>query len=79
MIPAKHRQPEQSVSRSSHRYEKALSTFHRDDGEMDTDLVQLCTGARVVTDINQVVRQFCRDRGDGLCHVLLRMQPLASH
>ena len=38
---------------------------------MDTDLVQLRTGARVVTDVTQVVLQFCRDRGDGLCHVFV--------
>ena len=38
---------------------------------MDTDLVQLRTGTRVVTDVTQVVLQFCRDRGDGLCHVFV--------
>ena len=38
---------------------------------MDTDLVQLRTGARAVTDVTQVVLQFCRDRGDGLCHVFV--------
>jgi secondary thiamine-phosphate synthase enzyme len=38
---------------------------------MDTNLVQLRTGARVVTDVTQVVLQFCRDRGDGLCHVFV--------
>jgi secondary thiamine-phosphate synthase enzyme len=38
---------------------------------MDSDLVQLRTGARVVTDVTQVVLQFCRDRGDGLCHVFV--------
>jgi secondary thiamine-phosphate synthase enzyme len=40
-----------------------------DDGEMDTDVVRVRTGARVVTDITQAVLQFCGDRGDGLCHV----------
>jgi secondary thiamine-phosphate synthase enzyme len=40
-------------------------------GEMDTDLVQLRTGTRLVTDISQQVAQFCRDRGDGLCHVFV--------
>jgi secondary thiamine-phosphate synthase enzyme len=38
---------------------------------MDTDLVQLRTGARVVTDVTQVVLQFCRDRGDGLCQIFV--------
>jgi secondary thiamine-phosphate synthase enzyme len=38
---------------------------------MDTEVVQLRTGARVVTDITQVVLQFCRDRGDGFCHVFV--------
>jgi secondary thiamine-phosphate synthase enzyme len=48
-----------------------LSAFPRDDGQMDTDLVQLRTEARVVTDITQLVLEFCRDRGDGLCHVFV--------
>ena len=38
---------------------------------MDTDLVQLRTGARLVTDMTQMINQFCRDRGDGLCHVFV--------
>jgi secondary thiamine-phosphate synthase enzyme len=38
---------------------------------MDSDLVQLRTGARVITDVTQMVLQFCRDRGDGLCHVFV--------
>lgn len=38
---------------------------------MDTDVVQLRTGARLVTDITQVVLQFCRDRGDELCPVFV--------
>jgi secondary thiamine-phosphate synthase enzyme len=41
----------------------------RDDGEMDTDVVQVRTGARVVTDITHAILQFCGDRGDGLCNV----------
>ena len=36
---------------------------------MDTDIVPLRTGARVVTDITDVILRFCRDRGDGLCHI----------
>jgi secondary thiamine-phosphate synthase enzyme len=38
---------------------------------MDSDVVQLRTGSRRVTDISQQVVQFCRDRGDGLCHVFV--------
>ena len=38
---------------------------------MDTDVVQLRTGARLVTDMTQMINQFCRDRGDGLCHVFV--------
>ena len=38
---------------------------------MDTDVVQLRTGARLVTDITQLILDFCRDRGDGLCHVFV--------
>jgi len=38
---------------------------------MNTDVVQVRTGARLVTDITQVIRQFCHDRGDGLCHVFV--------
>jgi secondary thiamine-phosphate synthase enzyme len=38
---------------------------------MDTDLVQLRTGTRLVTDISEQVAQFCRNRGDGLCHVFV--------
>jgi secondary thiamine-phosphate synthase enzyme len=38
---------------------------------MDTDVVQVHTGTRVVTDLTQQVLAFCRDRGDGLCHVFV--------
>src|SRR5688572_16106467 len=41
------------------------------DADMDTDVVQLRTGARLVTDITQVIIEFCRERGDGLCHVFV--------
>jgi len=33
--------------------------------------VQLRTGARLVTDITQMINQFCRESGDGLCHVFV--------
>ena len=49
----------------------ALSTKPRDDGEMDSDVVQVRTGARLVTEITHVILQFCHDRGDGLCHVFV--------
>ena len=29
------------------------------------------TGARLATDITQMINQFCRERGDGLCHVFV--------
>jgi len=38
---------------------------------MDTEVVQLRTGTRLVSDITHQVRQFCRDRRDGLCHVFV--------
>ncbi len=38
---------------------------------MDTDVVQVRTGARLVTDITQMINRFCRERGDGLCHVFV--------
>lgn len=41
------------------------------DWGMDTDVMQVRTGARPVTDITQMVVEFCRDRGDGLCHVFV--------
>ena len=40
-------------------------------GGMDTEVVQLRTGKRVVTDITQMILQFSRDRGDVPCHVLV--------
>jgi secondary thiamine-phosphate synthase enzyme len=38
---------------------------------MDSDVVQLRTGTRLVTDFTDLVLQFCRNRGDGLCHVFV--------
>jgi secondary thiamine-phosphate synthase enzyme len=38
---------------------------------MDTDVVQVRTGARLVTGITQAILQFCHGRGDGLCHVFV--------
>ena len=40
-------------------------------GAMDSDVVQLRTGAHLVTDVTQVIVKFCRERGDGLCHVFV--------
>ena len=42
-----------------------------DDGRVDSDVVQLRTGTRLVTDITDLIVQFCRNRGDGLCHVFV--------
>jgi len=33
--------------------------------------VQLRTGARLATDITEMINQFCRERGDGLCHIFV--------
>jgi secondary thiamine-phosphate synthase enzyme len=43
----------------------------RDDGGMDTDVVQLRTGTSLVTDITDLILRFCCDRGDGLCQVFV--------
>jgi secondary thiamine-phosphate synthase enzyme len=38
---------------------------------MDTDVVQVRTGTRLVSDITEELLRFCRARGDGLCHVFV--------
>ncbi|MET0640941.1 MAG: YjbQ family protein [Jiangellaceae bacterium] len=38
---------------------------------MHSDVVYVRTGARLVTEITDKLRQFCRGRGDGLCHVFV--------
>ncbi|HEX2361017.1 MAG TPA: YjbQ family protein [Jiangellaceae bacterium] len=38
---------------------------------MHTHVVPVHTGARFVTDITDQLVQFCRDLGDGLCHVFV--------
>ncbi len=38
---------------------------------MDSRLLALTTGARLVTDLTSSVADFCRGRGDGLCHVFV--------
>lgn len=38
---------------------------------MDTTVVSITTGSRLVTDLTQDVFDFCRDHGDGLCHVFV--------
>lgn len=40
-------------------------------GRVDTDVFELQTGTDLVTDITGQVRRYCRDRGDGLCHVFV--------
>lgn len=42
-----------------------LLAFNR---TMDSEIVELRTGSELVTDVTEVVRMFCRSRGDGLCH-----------
>lgn len=36
---------------------------------MDTRLFEVATGSRLVTDVTAVVAEFCRGRGDGICHL----------
>ena len=38
---------------------------------MDSDVLRVRTGTRLVTDLTDDVRSFCRDRGDGLCNVFV--------
>jgi secondary thiamine-phosphate synthase enzyme len=38
---------------------------------MDTDLLDVDSGADLVTDITEMLLQFCRSRGDGLCHIFV--------
>jgi secondary thiamine-phosphate synthase enzyme len=36
---------------------------------VDTEIVPVETGDRLVTDVSDIVARFCSGRGDGLCHV----------
>ncbi len=38
---------------------------------MHSQLLSVTTGDRLVTDLTRVVLDFCRSRGDGLCHVFV--------
>lgn len=38
---------------------------------METELLNLHTGSTLVTDITSDVQTFCRNKGDGLCHVFV--------
>jgi secondary thiamine-phosphate synthase enzyme len=38
---------------------------------VDSTLLQLTTGDRLVTDLTGAVAEFCRGRSDGLCHVFV--------
>jgi secondary thiamine-phosphate synthase enzyme len=38
---------------------------------VDTEVVDVETGDRLVTDITDAVRRFCQGHADGLCHVFL--------
>lgn len=38
---------------------------------MHTLVLDVTTGSRLVTDLTAQVEQFCRGRGDGLCHVFV--------
>ncbi len=37
---------------------------------MDSELLEVHTGQRRVTDVTGLVERYCRGRGDGLCHLL---------
>jgi secondary thiamine-phosphate synthase enzyme len=43
----------------------------RQNDAMDTDLLDVDSGADLVTDITEMLLRFCRSRGDGLCHVFV--------
>jgi hypothetical protein len=45
---------------------------------MDTEVVQLRAGNRLVSDITQVILQFCRDRGDALRHIFVSHAAVAA-
>ncbi|MFW6034610.1 MAG: YjbQ family protein [bacterium] len=38
---------------------------------MHSETVELRTGSSLVTEVTDIVRRFCHDRGDGLCHLFL--------
>lgn len=38
---------------------------------MDSELLPLTTGSRLTTDITDLVAEFCRPRGDGLCNIFV--------
>ncbi|PSL01527.1 secondary thiamine-phosphate synthase enzyme [Haloactinopolyspora alba] len=38
---------------------------------MDSETFDLSTGSELVTEVTGQVREFCRGRGDGLCHVFV--------
>ena len=42
-----------------------------DNGRVDTEMFDLATGADLVTEVTGLVREFCRGRGDGLCHLFV--------
>ncbi len=40
-------------------------------GTVESELLSLRTGNRLVSDVTDAVTRFCRDRGDGLCHLFV--------
>jgi secondary thiamine-phosphate synthase enzyme len=38
---------------------------------VDTEVVELETGSRLVTDLTDTIGRYCAGRGDGLCHVFV--------
>ncbi|MGH9043538.1 MAG: secondary thiamine-phosphate synthase enzyme YjbQ [Acidimicrobiales bacterium] len=38
---------------------------------MDSEVFELRTGTRLVSDVTEIIRRFCAPRGSGLCHVFV--------
>jgi secondary thiamine-phosphate synthase enzyme len=38
---------------------------------MDSEIIEVRTNTELVTDLSSAVGEFCRGRGDGLCHVFV--------
>lgn len=41
------------------------------NGRVDSRIIELRTGTDLVTDVTRGVLEFCRGRGDGLCHLFV--------
>ncbi len=43
--------------------------MRRMESRMLTNVIEVATGDRLVTDVTDSIARFCAERGDGLCHV----------